>query len=71
MGHMEEIILEYEVEDVRLCEHCHRLMDEGWLVGGMQTFCSDDCLKSSFPDVDVEELKAEAGKELDRMVQIP
>ena len=60
LGHLDEILSEYEVEDVRICEHCHRLMAEGWLVDDMLTFCSDKCLKAGMPDADLADLKAHA-----------
>lgn len=47
LGHLEDIITECELENVRLCEYCHHLMNEGWLVDDIRTFCSDKCLRSA------------------------
>jgi len=58
LGRLEDIILESELDNVRVCEYCHHLMDEGWLVDGIQTFCSDECLGSAYPNVDMAELQA-------------
>ena len=48
---LEGIITEKELDDIRICEHCHHLMDEGWLVDDCRTFCSDDCLEAVFPNI--------------------
>lgn len=58
LGLLEDIISEYEIEDVRICEHCHHLMNEGWLVDDIRTFCSDKCLQSAFPDIAVSGLRS-------------
>lgn len=56
----EEVICEYGIETVRECCCCHRLMDEGWLYAGFETFCSDDCLKRVHPEESLEKLKKDA-----------
>ena len=56
-GCLDDIISEYEIDNVRVCEHCHHLMDEGWLVDNIRTFCSDECLQSAFPDAKISEMR--------------
>ncbi len=58
LGRLEDIITENELDSVRICEHCHHLMDEGWLVDDIQTFCSDKCLQSSIPNTGASECTA-------------
>lgn len=60
LGRMEDIICENEVNNVRVCEHCHHLMNEGWLVDDIRTFCSNECLLNTFPKVNIAELQANA-----------
>lgn len=55
LGCLENIILDREIDNVRVCEHCHHLMDEGWLVDDSRTFCSSECLRSTCPDIDISE----------------
>lgn len=56
LGCLDDIIAEHGLDNVRVCEHCHRLMDEGWLVDDVRTFCSDECLQIAFPDIRLSEL---------------
>lgn len=60
LGLLEDIIVECELENVRVCEHCHHLMDEGWLVDDAQAFCSDECLKKAYPSIDISNLRSHA-----------
>lgn len=60
LGRLEDMISESELDNVRVCEHCHHLMDEGWLVDDIRTFCSDECLRSAYPKIDMDELQAHA-----------
>ena len=53
LGHLDDIIGEYGLGNVRVCEHCHHPMDEGWLVDDIRTFCSDECLLHACPDIDI------------------
>lgn len=57
---LEEVICEYGIETVRECLCCHRLMNEGWLFAGIETYCSDDCLMKAHPEENLLILKAEA-----------
>lgn len=59
LGLLEDFITECELDNVRICEHCHHLMDEGWLVDDCRTFCSDECLRSAYPNIDISELQAQ------------
>lgn len=58
LGHLDDIISEYEIDNVRVCEHCHHLMIEGWLVDDIRTFCSDECLLYESPNICISELNA-------------
>lgn len=58
LGHLDELISEYEINHVRTCEHCHHLMDEGWLVDEIRTFCSDECLLRACPNMNMQDLQA-------------
>lgn len=58
-GALEDVISEYEIESLRECTHCHRLMNEGWIYQGFETYCSDRCLMKAHPEADLDELKRE------------
>lgn len=62
-GALEDVICEYEIESVRECSHCRRLMNEGWMYEGYKTYCSDECLMAAHPEVKLAELKHRAAKE--------
>jgi len=59
-GALEDVICEYEIVNIRECTYCHRLMKEGWMYGGYETYCSDKCLKNANPDEDIDYLKEHA-----------
>jgi len=59
-GALEDIICEYEIENLRECSHCHKLMNEGWIYLGYETFCSDDCLLAEYPDENIKVLRENA-----------
>lgn len=42
-GVLDGIISSNDIESVRMCEHCERLMNEGWGYEGIETFCSKNC----------------------------
>ncbi len=60
LGCLEDIICENAIDDIRVCEHCLHLMNEGWLVDDSRTFCSNKCLLSTFPHVCISELQTNA-----------
>lgn len=57
---LSDIITEYEIENVRVCDHCHRLMNQGWLYMGGETYCSDRCMMAEHPEEDLTEIKLHA-----------
>lgn len=59
-GALEDVICEYEIENVRECNCCHRLMNEGWIYHGFETYCSDRCLMSAHSDENLDELRKNA-----------
>ncbi len=58
LGCLDDIIGECEIDNVRICGHCHHLMNEGWLVDDISAFCSDKCLLYAYPNICISELKA-------------
>lgn len=56
-GNLDWILTECNINFVRECQHCHSLMNEGWLCGDTYTFCSDDCLLKENPSLDKETLE--------------
>lgn len=57
---LEDIILDYEIETLRVCNCCGRLMNEGWIYRGIETYCSEDCLMKTHPNENLFELKEQA-----------
>ena len=43
--------------------HCHKLMNEGWMFAGVETYCSDKCLRAAHPEIDIETYRAIANDE--------
>ena len=62
-GRLEDVICEYAIEGVRVCGCCGRLMDEGWVYDGRETFCSDECLVAEHPDAEPSALRALASSD--------
>ena len=60
---LEDVICQYEIETVRVCGCCGRLMNEGWMFQGFETFCSDRCLMRVHPEVDLTWLREQACEE--------
>ena len=60
---LEDVICEYCIENVRECMHCHKLMNEGWMFAGVETYCSDKCLRAAHPEIDIETYRAIANDE--------
>lgn len=59
-GVLDDVICAEDVDCVRTCERCGKLMDAGWVYEGIETYCSDDCLIASHPEIDIKELKTHA-----------
>lgn len=60
LGHVEDIVSEYDINSLRICEYCHKPMNEGWLINNTETFCSDNCLHWTHPEIELETLKSQA-----------
>lgn len=60
---IEDVICEYGIETVRICNHCNRLMNEGWMYHDFKTYCSDGCMLRDNPDEDIMELYRHACEE--------
>lgn len=53
----QKIIVEYEIDGMRVCSHCGQLMDEGYCIeSGMAYYCSDECLRENMTDDEFLEL---------------
>lgn len=63
LGLIEDIISAYDINSLRICEQCHRPMNEGWLINDIETFCSDHCLNCAHPEIDLDTLKALAAED--------
>lgn len=57
---LSDIIAQYCIDTLRECEHCHCLMQEGWLYEGAETYCSDSCLMAEHPEEDLTSLSIHA-----------
>jgi len=57
-GALDDVITDYNVESVRVCRHCHKLMNEGWLVEDIETYCSDECFLAACPEMTQEDINA-------------
>lgn len=55
-GNLDWIICDCDVQFLRQCDHCHCLMNEGWLCGDTYHYCSDECLLAENPGITQEEL---------------
>ena len=43
----EELIEEWELDTIRICEHCGQPMCEGYMVNDFLTFCSEECARAA------------------------
>ena len=59
-GVLDDVICTEDIDCVRVCDKCGKLMDEGWVYEGIETYCSDDCMIASHPDINIKELKTQA-----------
>ena len=50
------ILCDCGVNFLRKCDHCHKLMNEGWMCGETYHYCSDECLLTENPGITKEEL---------------
>ena len=53
----EEFIEDNDIQTLRVCQHCGKFMNEGYLYKDFETFCSDECFikeygKSQFENAD-------------------
>lgn len=60
---IEDVICEYNIESLRVCNTCHRLMNEGWIYNNCETYCSDKCLMKSHPDENIAKMKERASED--------
>lgn len=56
-GDLEWVISDCNIEFVRECEHCHRLIAEGWCGYNSVTYCSDECLMADNPAITQSRLR--------------
>lgn len=60
---LEDVICSHEIDTVRVCANCGKLMNEGWIYNGFETFCSDLCLLEQHPNENIEELNRNANED--------
>ncbi|MCQ2228307.1 MAG: hypothetical protein MJZ13_01015 [Bacteroidales bacterium] len=53
-GNLDWIISECDVQFARQCDHCHKLMNEGWMYGESYHYCSKECLLAENPEMTKE-----------------
>lgn len=56
-GLLEDTIYNCRADFVRVCGHCHRLMNEGWVYMGCATLCSDECFLAVEPNLSPDDLR--------------
>ena len=39
----EDFIEDNEIETLRVCQHCGKFMNEGYIYNDFETYCSDEC----------------------------
>lgn len=59
-GVLDDVICREDIDCVRVCENCGKLISEGWIYEGIETYCSEDCMIASHPDINIQELKIRA-----------
>ena len=57
----EDFIEDNEIETLRVCQHCGKFMNEGYIYRDFETFCSDTCFikehgRATFENADEDEL---------------
>lgn len=57
---LDDVISSNDIESVRVCENCGKLMNEGWVYEGIENYSSDTCLKTSHSEIDINFLKHQA-----------
>lgn len=55
-GNLDWIISDCDVNFLRQCDHCHKLMNEGWMCGDTYHYCSDECLLAENSGITQEDL---------------
>ena len=60
---LEEVIIANDINSLRVCANCGKLMNEGWSCNS-NTYCSDKCLLADWPSCDLNDIKAMTDEEL-------
>lgn len=66
-GNLHWIVCECRVTFLRICDHCHKLINEGWMCGDTYHYCSDECLLAENPgitQVEFDKLVADDNSEI-------
>ena len=53
---LEDVIIANDINCLRVCTHCGRLMNESWSYNNTP-FCSDKCLQADYPLCDLNKIK--------------
>lgn len=51
------VIEECGIEDMRTCQHCRRLINEGWWCDETWSYCSDECMIAENPEISKQEIE--------------
>ena len=62
-GVKDNIICDYELESIRLCDQCGELMHKGYVVNGCEVFCSRECIEGYHGKRETEEILAACGED--------
>lgn len=60
-GVKDNIICDYELESIRLCDQCGELMHKGYVVNGCEAFCSRECIEGYHGKRETKEILAACG----------
>ena len=60
-GVKNNIICDYELESIRLCDQCGALIHKGYVVDGCEVFCSSECIEERHGKKEAEKIMAACG----------
>lgn len=56
----EDYLLEHEIDQLRICDECGKLMEEGYCIcGGNEHYCSDECLHKHYSEATYRKMSSE------------
>ncbi len=60
-GVKDNIICDYDLDTIRLCDQCGELMHKGYVVDGCEVFCSRECIEGYHGKRETEEILETCG----------